>query len=568
MVLWAVLCVAGAATPIEIKIEGVTGVARENVLAQLSLAHHKDDADLSEAGLRLLLRRVDKEVHAALRPFGYYEPSVSSQLTQNESGWLVDIRIAPGEQVRLSKIDVRVDGAGQNDPAFTKLVAQLPLQVGSALNDADYERAKRALQNLAAERGYFDASLTRHELVVNPAQHSAQAYLYLDTGPRYRFGAVRFEQSQFAPEFLKRYVNFRQGQPFDTRELQQLQSALTDSDYFKQVTVSPRRDEAQNGEVPIVVSLVARKPNKYTLGIGYGTDTGARGSAGWERRWVNRQGHRVKLDAKMSQIGESYTASYVIPMRHPRTDQVVVSAGYDDETTDTSHSRITKYGASYTHLRDSWTETWGLNYQQETYTVGSDSGRSKLLIPSLLWSRIRADNRLYPSRGSSLALLLRGAADKIFSDTSFAQTRLDAKFIRPAGDNARWIARGDLGYSWVPEFSSLPASMRFFAGGDQSVRGYGYNTLGPTDDTGQVIGGKYLVVGSLEYEHTIKGRLSAAVFYDVGNALDDLSSPLAKGAGVGLRWRSPVGPIRLDVASALSREGRPWRIHISIGPDL
>ncbi|HKK04679.1 MAG TPA: autotransporter assembly complex family protein [Gammaproteobacteria bacterium] len=568
LLLWLVAFEAAAAVPISVEVKGISGALRENVLAHLSLAHHKDDSDLSEAGMRLLLRRAPKEVQTALRPFGYYEASVATSLKRTESKWLAEIDIKPGRQVRIDKVDVRVDGVGKSDPAFSTLVEKLPLKVGDSLNDAEYEKFKESLQNVAAERGYFDAKLTRHEIAVDPVRHRAEIYLYIDTGPRYLFGPVRFEQSQLDPDLLRRYVDFKQGEPFDSAKLVELQSALVDSDYFQLVTVSPKRDEAVDREVPIVITLTPRKPNKYTFGIGYGTDTGPRGSAGWERRWVNRRGHRVKLNAKVSQIGDSYTASYIVPMAHPRTDQLVYSAGYDDETTDTARSRITKYGVSYTHRRGSWTETWGLSYQQEAYTVGTDQGRSTLLVPSVLWSRVHADNRVYPRHGNSVSLLLRGAADSVLSDTSFTQTRLDAKLIGTAGDNARWIARTSLGYSWVPEFSTLPASMRFFAGGDRSVRGYGYNTLGPTDATGQVIGGDYLVVGSLEYEHTIRGRLGAAVFYDVGNALDDLSGPLERGAGVGLRWRSPVGPIRLDVASALSREGQPWRIHISIGPDL
>jgi len=568
LLLWLVALEAAAAVPINVEVEGIGGALRENVLAHLSLAHHKDDSDLSEAGLRLLLRRAPKEVKTALRPFGYYRASVSTSLKRTDSAWLAGISVKPGPQVRLDQVDVRVEGAGQSDPAFAALLAKLPLKVGEALNDAEYEKVKASLQNLAAERGYFDAKLTRHEVAVEPSRQRAEIHLYMDTGPRYRFGPVRFEQSQLDPELLHRYVDFKQGEPFDSSKLVALQGALVDSDYFQLVTISPKRDEAVDREVPIVITLTPRKPNKYTFGLGYGTDTGPRGSAGWERRWINRRGHRVKLNAKVSQIGDSYTASYIIPMAHPQTDQLVYSAGYDDETTDTASSRITKYGVSYTHRRGTWTETWGLSYQQEAYTVGTDQGRSTLLIPSVLWSRVHADNRVNPKHGNSVSLLLRGAADSVLSDTSFAQTRLDAKLIGTAGDNARWIARTSLGYSWVPEFSALPASMRFFAGGDRSVRGYAYNSLGPTDASGQVIGGNYLVVGSLEYEHTIRGRLSAAVFYDVGNALDDLSGPLERGAGVGLRWRSPVGPIRLDVASALSRDGQPWRIHISIGPDL
>src|SRR5690606_9543527 len=117
----------------------------------------------------------------------------------------------------------------------------------------------------------------------------------------------------------------------------------------------------------------------------------------------------------------------------------------------------------------------------------------------------------------------------------------------------------------IDEFSELPASLRFFAGGDQSVRGYRYNSLGPTDASGEVIGGRKLLVGSLEYEHRIRGGWSAAVFYDAGNALEDYGDSLARGAGFGVRWLSPIGQVRIDLASALSEDGNPWRLHLNIG---
>jgi translocation and assembly module TamA len=130
------------------------------------------------------------------------------------------------------------------------------------------------------------------------------------------------------------------------------------------------------------------------------------------------------------------------------------------------------------------------------------------------------------------------------------------------------ITRLDIGRTGIDDFTQLPASLRFFAGGDQSVRGYSYNTLGPTDAQGAVVGGPHLLVGSVEYEHALASKWSAAVFFDQGNALNDFRDPLKKGAGVGVRWRTPIGQIRVDVAAALSEPGRPRRFHISIGPDL
>jgi len=163
---------------------------------------------------------------------------------------------------------------------------------------------------------------------------------------------------------------------------------------------------------------------------------------------------------------------------------------------------------------------------------------------------------------------LRGASKNLVSDTDFLQLQGGVKAITPLGKSNRVIARGRLGTTWTDEFHQLPSSIRFFAGGAQSVRGYAYQSLGPRDDNGQVIGGQHLMVGSIELEHSLNSKWGAALFYDGGNAIDKFTDKLERGAGFGLRWKSPVGAVRVDLASAVSRDGHPWRIHFNIGPDL
>lgn len=209
-----------------------------------------------------------------------------------------------------------------------------------------------------------------------------------------------------------------------------------------------------------------------------------------------------------------------------------------------------------------------MNYEQEDYVVADESGSSTLIIPGVNWNRIWGNNFIYAIDGLRFDIGLRGASDKLASDISFVQLQGGLKAISTLGSDDRIIARGNLGRTVTQDFDQLPTSLRFFTGGGTSVRGYGYQALGPVDDDGDVVGGKYLMVGSLELEHSLNGKWGVAVFYDAGNAADDLSVKLERGAGFGFRWKSPVGPVRVDLASAISREGQPWRLHINIGPDL
>jgi translocation and assembly module TamA len=189
-------------------------------------------------------------------------------------------------------------------------------------------------------------------------------------------------------------------------------------------------------------------------------------------------------------------------------------------------------------------------------------------MPGVNVQRVWGRERLIAARGARLQLDLKGAQEGLLSDTSFVQGQVDAKLIVPLLEGLRLIGRGTVGAIQTDEFRRLPPSIRYFAGGDQSVRGYDYNKLGPRDASGEVVGGRYLLVGSLELERHIRGNWRAALFFDTGNALDGWNESLKQGAGVGLRWETPIGLVRMDLATALSEDGSPWRLHLTLGPDL
>lgn len=559
---------AGAAeTRVEVLVQGVEAALQRNILEQLSIERQKNASDLSEGDVRYLHEKASEEIRQALQPFGFYRPSIEARLQSTDTGWRAGYRIDAGPALPVQTLDLRLIGDGNADEDFRTLLQNFPLRQGATLNHAVYEEIKRALQNLAAERGYLDARFTRQEIRVDLEAYSAHIALHFDTGPRYRFGPVTIAQEILDPALVARFVKFKAGDPYSTSALLDLQGALGDSEYFVNVEVLPHPEQAVNREVPIEVRLSPRKPTKYSLGIGYGTDTGARGSLGWERRYLNAAGHRMRAELQASQIKNSLTTAYIIPIRDPRTDRITFTAGASDEDTKTAESNIRTVGAGMTRARGKWSETTSINYHKEKFDIGSETGDSTLVLPGISWTRVSADNRIYATRGSRLTAEIRGGAHALGSDASFLQTRLQYKFIRDLG-SGRIIARADVGATRVAEFSELPASVRFFAGGDQSVRGYAYNTLGPRNAAGEVVGGRHLLVGSLEYEQPIAGNWSAAVFYDIGNAVDDFSDPMRKGAGLGLRWKSPVGQIRIDLAEALDEPGRALRFHLAIGPDL
>ncbi|HEX6865246.1 MAG TPA: autotransporter assembly complex family protein [Thermoanaerobaculia bacterium] len=556
-----------SAVPVKVEVEGVGRDLERNIRSVLSLAKEDKD-DLTPDRVRRLHDRAPGEIGEALQPFGYYKPVVRGELRQEGERFIARYEVDEGPAIQIASVDLRITGAGADDPELRQIVKDFPVKKGKVLYHPDYEKGKDALVELAAENGYLDAEFEVSEVRVDLERYRADVVVHYDTGPRYRFGDVRFDQDVVDPDLLTGYVNFKRGEPLDVDKVLELQDALSDSPYWARVEVVTRQDQAQNLEVPIEVNLVPAKPQLWTAGVGYGTDTGARGTLGLELRRINRSGHRGQIQIVGAETEQSFQASYLIPGPYPRTDVLSFNTAYALEDTDTAESETWLIGAQRTQSRGGWRETLSLNYQRDDFEVGLDQGISDLLVPGASYERVKADDRIYTKKGYRLRLGLQGAEGSLLSSSTFLQASMDGKLIRTLGDRHRLIARAEAGYMETDEFRELPPRFRFFAGGDRSVRGFGYQELGEKDEAGNVIGGQALLVGSLEYELRVLEKWSAAVFYDTGNAFGTFGDPLEYGAGFGVRWRSPIGPIRADMAWALSDDDRPFRFHLNIGPDL
>lgn len=559
---------AGTGT-VAVTVEGVDGPLRDNVLAYLELNRFAGKPAPEESRLRWLHANAERNIRDALEPFGYYEPVIEATLNRTAGGWEARYRIQPGRALRIAMLDVRVLGEGARDPIFQKLLTSLPLAKGQILEQPKYEQIKQNLETLATERGYFDARFTERAIRVDLQTYEAVISLHYDTGQRYRFGDISFKQDILSPKLLNRYPRFKPGDPYDANELLKLQSDLGGSPYFSQVQINAQPDDATD-TAPVDVTLEPNKKRKYSAGLGYGTDTGVRGKLKMEQRWINRQGHHYEAEMQLSPIKSLIGGKYMIPGRDPITDEYALTAGYTLQSNDQDFELIA-LGGSWQRQDGKWLKNYNLSFQYEDYQVGDEPrATSLLLIPGLNWTWVDADDRLYTTRGLLFGFELRGASTALLSDINFVQGVLRLKGVYALNDDSRLLARGDLGATAIREdFEELPASLRFYTGGDASVRGYSYNSIGPTDDQGKVVGGKNLLVGSLEYEHRVWNDWSLAAFVDSGDAFDGAAPELKTGVGVGVRWRSPVGPVRIDFASGLDRPpGDTFRFSFSIGPDL
>jgi translocation and assembly module TamA len=548
---------------------GLDARQERNVRAHLGLL--EEPCDAPEWRVQRRFAAVDGEIGRALRALGHYRPKVEKHLTRDARCWQSRIDVTPGAQVLMSAVEVSIAGEAGSDPAFTALLAQLPLQQGDALDHGAYERAKRQLESLASARGYLNARFTLSELVVDPDAGTAIARLRLDPGPRYRFGALSIEQDVLDEDLVRRLLEYTPGDTYSAERLHQMDRALNDSGYFSSVDVRANPAAAQDLGVPVTVQAEARKRHLYSAGAGFATDVGPRVRLGYENRRINRSGHRLNARLRASPVEQDLTAEYQIPRERPRSEWLTFSAALVNTQTDTFDSTGFTLGARATRLRfGGWLQTAFIEASREDFEIGATRDTSTFLLPGVSYARTVSDDALRTERGWRLFAEIRGGAEGFGSDTSLLRARLSAGSVRTLPWRGRIITRAEVGALASGDFDKLPPSLRFFAGGDNSVRGYDFDTLGPRDATGQVIGGRYLAVASLEYEHPVRGAWSAATFIDAGNAFDnEFSEDIKLGVGVGVRWQSPVGPVRVDLAHPLNDDGDTLvRLHVRVGPDL
>ena len=562
-----------------VNVQGIEGELKENVEAFLqiiqladSLQNDSEQSWPSESRLRWLHAQAEQDIQEALQPFGYYRPTIESQLESIPEGWLAAYTIDPGPAIKVAELDVRVTGAGANDAAFRRVLEDLPLQVGEVLEHPKYEDIKQKLQATATERGYFDARLPVSRILVDLEAYQAKIDLEMASGERYRYGPVTFEQDALRSTLLQGYVRFDTGDPYFAPDLLSLQSDLVNSQYFDQVLIDANPENATDHVIPITVTLVMRERSTYTFGLGYGTDTGVRLRADAERRRVNERGHRADIRALVSQIKSSLDVVYRIPSQDdPRRDALQFNGQFIAEDSDVKDSLSGRLRLGRDLELGHWSGGYGLEYLWEKFEFSNERQTTQLLGLGLNLGRVKAiESRLQADYGYSLNVQFYIASDAIVSDISLMQIAAHSKWITSWNDKHRLIARAQAGTTWITDedFDQLPASLRFFAGGDNSVRGYALDVIGPRDDEDDVIGGRHLVVGSLEYEYRLFEQWSIAAFVDSGDAFNNESPEFKTGVGLGVRWQSPVGPIRVDLAHGLEDPGDTIRLHFNIGPDL
>lgn len=521
----------------------------------------------STAQIRRYLRAAAESAQEALQAYGHFNARIERSISERADCRDPALHIDAGPLTRVASVEIDLPEKVLAFDALRQFVEENRPQVGDPLDQAAYDTLRDGVLTRVKRLGYLDAHFTRREVRVDPSTRAADIALALHAGSRYRFGEVTIEQSILRPQLAQRLMGVEPGAPYTTRDLLAMNQNLTGTEYFESVSVRPKLDEREDLQVPVEITTYRNPRTSYELRAGYATDVGPRVGAAVKRRFVNKRGHQWSARTELSAIEQRLETSYTIPRAaDPLRERYDIYARVTREDNNDIVTTAAASGVQWVRQSDRWTRSLFTEYLLDRTRYGDEPAESNGF--AIVGGRLGyqgLDDSLFPTEGVVFDVSLQGAAEPVASAASFVRGRAFAGGYLPVG---KWIfaGRAEGGVIVTDQFDKMPRSLRFFTGGDRSVRGYEYESLSPRDEDGTRIGGKYLLAGSLEAMFPVVGdEWYVAAFVDAGNAYTNLEADLKTGAGLGVRWRSPVGILRVDIAQPLDgSDGLPM-LHLGLG---
>ena len=544
---------------INVVVDGLTKEQKANAMIYLKIEKNKKNPDLNERWLKRLHSRAVENIKQSLHPFGYYQAEVKSKLKQNDSGdWLAHYQVTPGERVRINSIDLQINGSGAKAVDIIALKAKYAIKKNDYLDHELYESAKTDLMSSIGILGYNDVKIEKKQLLIDPKKNIADIILHINTGEQFFLGELRIHQDILRPDFVSKFItDVKPGDPYSQERLLNIQQLLVKSGYFSIVDIKPAFEEVEQHKVPIDINLSPAKRHKLSFGVGYDTQIDLNASFGWQNRLLNSYGHHSDLLLKLSDVKSLLRATYWIPVGEPGEEKIGVTSSIEKETLDdVEWTAFNLEAAYYFNWYDFKTNIFTEYKNESASSDHSSTETTQLLSFGIRMEGAFFEEGIYPRRGWSGFAGLRGSPAVALTDTAYMRLHLKSRIFFPLFDSGRLLLRGELGLAEVDTFEKYPASLRFFAGGDQSIRGYDWKSIGPLNADGDVVGGRNIITTSIEYNHKISQTWIAATFLDAGNAYNNDLNKLYYGAGVGARWISPIGLVKFDLGWPINAADR------------
>jgi translocation and assembly module TamA len=560
----------------QVDIKGV-----DNTAVLKNIRAHVESIDIPTASyqFRQYQESLQLKVLAATQVFGYYHtttvvnsPNVADNSGIKNKSWSLYVELGPITLIR--QLSIKIEGQGTQDEEIKTLLSAVKLKQGKALEHSVYENLKNEVRSLALSRGYFDFEFEQSNIKVFESLNVADITIKMKSGVRYTFADLRFGNDARSQQLIKSITPFKAGDLYQASQLGLLTQRLKQTQYFRHVVVRPLVAEAIDAAVPIQVILTHKPRDNFDVGIGVSSDIGPRFTGKWKRPWVNESGHSIGAEVFVSSPQQYVSLDYKIPLEDAIQNYLSYQAGYQaqNENDTSSHKWSISASRHWTVENSDWQRSAFIRLEQETFIQGLEPEQTtRLLTPGLTLSRLRSKGGLDISWGDKQTITTEFASKSLLSDINMFRVTASTKWVRSYNQH-RFFWRAELGGIVTNDFDQVPSSLRFFTGGDQSVRGFDYKTLSPfeldSDGEPELTGGQYLAVASFEYSYPVAENWRAAAFVDAGNATEELFKDPALGVGFGAIWFSPIGPVRLYLAKGKSDFGSTRYFHISMGPSL
>lgn len=540
---------------IEVNIQGASEALSNNIRLHLS-----GWEKLPSGSPEHVERTIRAKIRESMQALGYYQGSIGLELAADQLG----ITIEAGPTVNWGSVDIQIPTDQNNLPErVQKSLESPPFIVGEAINHQVYDDYKHSLMTAIRQQGYLDAQWQKSRLQINPEAHLAHVTLHMELGNRYRVNEVSISGSELSRATTLELIKVAKGDWHSNARISQIYDDLLSSGYFEYVDISVKKQPPNLAN--LAIELTDKATDRFSTGIGYGTDTGVRGKVGWTRPRINSRGDNLYSNIQLSQIGEEVTTQYVVPWPNPIERYLAWDTGWKHEQTTDRETELLTTGISFNRVeRKNWQYKVGVNLEHEAYIQGENPEEAlTYVLPNFSYLRrsLLGDSG---SHGILKSWMDTAVGISVLEDkTRFFSIEIGALYSIEFENRHGFAARFDLGGIFTEDFYNVPISKRFYTGGDQTVRGFRYNSLSSRDDDGELQGGQQLNVFSIEYRYRFLEEWKFATFVDTGRAYISNDEPFSTGAGVGLRWEIPVGMIAFDVAVPVDAEtAKATRLHI------
>lgn len=519
--------------------------------------------------LQRLLLITPEQVRALLATEGYFSPVVRHEVDASADPPTVHIDIDPGPLTRIESVDIRFRGEIAEGPhadpeRMDRLRRRWALDPGDVFRQADWSEEKSDLLKGLLLRDFPAAHIAHSEARIDPERRSAALSIEVDSGPAFTFGELEINGlERYTREMIDTLNPIRPGDAYTQEKLNELQSRLEDTGYFRSAFATVEVDPAKPQRVPVRLDLTENPRKRLALGGGFSTDTGARAQLKWLDRNFLRRGWRLESELRIDRETQLAGGEVFLP---PIAIGWQPSFGVHVERTTSGGETDDKFrtGARLVSPNRVDEKAWALAFLGDRQRIGDVFiNNRQALIASFTYTKRRVDHPLLPTDGYVASVELGGGLRGVINESNIARLVGRVTWLDTMRQRWRMVLRAQAGQVFGGSRLTVPADLLFRTGGDQSVRGYGFNSLG-VEQNGAVVGGTVTAVVSAEVVYQLTPAWGAAVFADAGNAADSWRDiHLKRGTGIGARWRSPIGPVNIDLA--YGHATREPRLHFSVG---